>query len=90
MGVAGATAQNPMFQMLEMQNQMLTMMIGLLMNLMQAQGQKMESALSGSGGDMSAGGGSSAVGGGGGGGGAGAGRGLSRRISCSTAEESQF
>ncbi|MBX3168704.1 MAG: CHAP domain-containing protein [Candidatus Eremiobacteraeota bacterium] len=67
MGVAGATAQDPMFQMLEMQNQMLTMMIGLLMNLMQAQGQKMEGALSGSGGDISGGGGgSSAVGGGGG------------------------
>lgn len=65
MGVAGATAQDPMFQMLEMQNQMLTMMIGLLMNLMQGQGQKMEGALNSFSGG---GGGSAAVGGGGGGG----------------------
>lgn len=68
MGVAGATAQNPMFQMLEMQNQMLTTMIGLLMNLMQAQGQKMEGALSSSG-SGGGGGGNSAISGGGGGGG---------------------
>ena len=65
MGIAGATAQDPMFQMLEMQNQMLTSMIGLLLNLMQAQGNKMQSALgsAGGGGDM----GSSAISGGGGG-----------------------
>lgn len=66
MGIAGATAQDPMFQMLEMQNQMLTTMISMLLQLMQAQGQKMEGALSGSGGDLgSGGGGSSAIGGGG-------------------------
>lgn len=68
MGVAGATAQDPMFQMLETQNQMLTRMIGLLMNLMQAQGQKMESALGSSGGASNGGGGgTSAISGGGGG-----------------------
>lgn len=63
MGMAGATAQDPMFQMLEMQNQMLTMMITIMLNLMQGQGQQMAGALGGGGG-----GGSSAIGGGGGGG----------------------
>ena len=63
MGIAGATAQDPMFQMLEMQNQMLTMMITIMLNLMQGQGQQMAGAMGGSGG------GSSAIGGGGGGGG---------------------
>ncbi|MBS2035350.1 CHAP domain-containing protein [bacterium] len=62
MGIAGATAQDPMFQMLEMQNQMLTSMIGLLLNLMQAQGDKMQSALSSGGSDL----GGSALSGGGG------------------------
>ncbi|MFN8611997.1 MAG: CHAP domain-containing protein [Vulcanimicrobiota bacterium] len=70
MGIAGGTAQDPMFQMLEMQNQMLTSMIGLLLNLMQAQGSKMQEALAGGGGgDM----GSSAISGGGSSGGGGGG-----------------
>ena len=67
LGMAGGTASDPMFQMLQMQDQMLGTMITMLLQLMQAQGQNGASALSGGGG----GGGQSAIGGGGSGGGGG-------------------
>ena len=47
LGMAGGTASDPMFQMLQIQDQMLGSMITMLLQLMQAQGQNGASAASG-------------------------------------------